>query len=49
MAIIHCFRCDVNVDLDYETDGVWTVDNDYICEQCVDILGAEAEGNDDTV
>ena len=45
MAIQWCSSCERAIDLDYESEGQWNDDGDYMCEQCIEWKEAEHDGN----
>ena len=36
MAVAKCVECDNWVDLDYESEGVWTDNHEYVCDACME-------------
>ena len=47
MAIAYCQHCDYYRDLDYESEGQWDEDFNYICESCVQEKEEEDDGQPD--
>jgi hypothetical protein len=46
MAMAYCVVCDNYRDLDYESEGQWNDDGEYICESCVEHMEEEVNGED---
>ena len=45
MSVVMCMKCDRYIDTDYISDGGW-LDNDYVCQICVDRYGIEMDRHD---
>jgi len=38
MSMMICFQCDKLVDTDYDLEGIWTSEGEYICEACTEYM-----------